>query len=99
MGLQSKLGSTGKYSSHVELTRRKLKDRISKKRSKTLENTKTNQPYLPCTNKKLVGNVNVSVASQSKRRDENCTRRYLRGLRNQNGKHLVNLCQPDILET
>ena len=27
----------------------------------------------------------------AKRREETCTERYLRGLRNQNGKHLVNL--------
>ena len=36
-------------------------------------------------------NASESVTSQSKRREESCTGRYLRGLRNQNGGHLVNL--------
>ena len=45
----------------------------------TLEITKTNQPYLPVT-----GNMNVSAASQSKRRGENCAGWYSRGLKNQN---------------
>ena len=40
-----------------------------------------------------------SVASQGKRREENCTGRYSRGLRDLNEKHLVNLCESNILET
>ena len=36
-------------------------------------------------NKQLAGNLNASVASQSKRREENCTGGYSKGLRNQNG--------------
>ena len=43
--------------------------------------------------------MNASVASQSKRREENCTERYLRESRNQNGEYLVNLYESDILET
>ena len=43
--------------------------------------------------------MNASVTSQSKRREENCTGRYLRGLRNRNGAHFVNLCESNILET
>ena len=43
--------------------------------------------------------MNASVTSQSKRREENCTGRYLRGLRNQNGENFVNLCDSNILET
>ena len=34
-----------------------------------------------------------------KRREVNYTGRYLRGLRNQNGERLVNICKPNILET
>ena len=40
-----------------------------------------------------------NLASQSKRQEEKCTGKYLRGLRrlrNQNGEHLENLCQPNI---
>ena len=29
----------------------------------------------------------------AKRREENCTERYLRGLRNRNGEHLANICE------
>ena len=47
----------------------------------------------------IAGNMNASVASQSKRREENCTGRYLRGLRSKNGEHLVNLRESNILET
>ena len=43
--------------------------------------------------------MNASVASQSKRQEKNCPGRYSRRLRNQNGEHLVNLCESDILET
>ena len=54
-------------------------------------------------------NVPKSVASQSKRqkntpkkkkkkRKENCTGRYSRGLMNQNGEHLMNLYELNILE-
>ena len=44
--------------------------------------------------------MNESVASQSKRREENYRGgKYLRGLRNQNGEHFVNLCESNILET
>ena len=35
----------------------------------------------------------------AKRREENCTERYLRGLRNQRGEHLLTLCKSNILET
>ena len=35
----------------------------------------------------------------AKRREENCTGKGSRGLRNQDGEHLVNLCQSNILET
>ena len=43
-----------------------------------------------------------NVASHSKRQEEKCNVKYLRGmrgLRNQNGELLENLCQPNILET
>ena len=30
---------------------------------------------------------------QSKRLEETCQRRYLRGVKNQNGEHLVNMCE------
>ena len=39
-----------------------------------------------------------SVVTQSKGWEENCKGRYLRGLSNQNGKHFVNQCEPNILE-
>ena len=42
--------------------------------------------------------MNASGASQSKKPEENCTGKYLRGLRNPNWKHLVNLCESNILE-
>ena len=29
----------------------------------------------------------------AKRREENCTERYLRGSRNRNGEHLANICE------
>ena len=35
----------------------------------------------------------------AKRREGNCTNKYLRGLRNQNGDHLVNICESNIIET
>ena len=40
-----------------------------------------------------------NVASQSKRQEENCTGKYLKGLRNQNRKHPENLRELNILET
>ena len=43
--------------------------------------------------------MNGSVDSQSKRREENCRRRYPIGLRNQYGEHHVNLCESNILQT
>ena len=43
--------------------------------------------------------MDASVASQSKRREGNCTGWYSTGLRNQNVEHLVNLCESNILET
>ena len=42
--------------------------------------------------------MKASVISQSKRQEENCTGRYFRRLRNQNGEHLVNVCELNILE-
>ena len=42
--------------------------------------------------------MNASVISQSKRREENCTGRYSRRLMNQNGEHLINLRESNILE-
>ena len=38
-------------------------------------------------------------ANQTKRREENCTERYSRGLKDQNGEHLVSICESNILET
>ena len=40
---------------------------------------------------RVAGNMNTSVASQNKRREENCTGRYSRGLKNKNGEHVVNI--------
>ena len=40
--------------------------------------------------------MNVRVASQSKRREGE---RYSRRLWNQNGQHVLNLCESNILET
>ena len=34
-----------------------------------------------------------------KRREENCTERYLTGLKNQNWEHTVNICESKILES
>ena len=34
----------------------------------------------------------------AKRREGNCTEKYLRGLRNKNGEHLANICESNILE-
>ena len=36
---------------------------------------------------------------KKKTKKKNSTGRYLRGLRNQNGEHLLNLCKSNILET
>ena len=33
------------------------------------------------------------------KRQENCARKYLEGIKNQNGEYLVNLCEPNSLET
>ena len=33
----------------------------------------------------------------TKTREGNCTERYFRGFKNQNGEHLVNICQSKIL--
>ena len=38
-------------------------------------------------------------ANACKRREENITRKYSSGLRNQNGEHIVNICELNILET
>ena len=35
----------------------------------------------------------------AKRREETCAKRHLKGLKNQNGEHLVNLCESNILKT
>ena len=43
--------------------------------------------------------MNESVASPSKRREENYSGKYSRELSNQNGEHLLNLCESNILET
>ena len=43
--------------------------------------------------------MNESVASQSKRQEENYRRKYSRELSNQNGEHLLNICESSILET
>ena len=42
--------------------------------------------------------MNADIAGQIKRREEHCTGRYLRGLMIQNGEHLVNLCESNILK-
>ena len=39
---------------------------------------------------------NASVANQSKRQVENYIERYSRGLRNQNGEYIVNLCESNV---
>ena len=43
--------------------------------------------------------MNANVTSQSKCEKKNCTGRYSRGLRNQNGKYAVDLWESNILET
>ena len=43
--------------------------------------------------------MNASVAMPAKRREETCTGEYLWELNNQNGEHLVNVCESNILET
>ena len=65
----------------------------------SFENTKINQPHLLTQYYLFAGNMNASIASQSKRREENSTGRSSRGFRNQNGKHLLNLCESNIIET
>ena len=42
--------------------------------------------------------MNAVIARQIKRREEHCTGRYSRGLMIQNGEHLLNLCESNILE-
>ena len=42
--------------------------------------------------------MNVGVTNQSKRLEENFTRRCLRRLRNKNGEYHVNLCESNIFE-
>ena len=39
------------------------------------------------------------MPAKAKDRKKNSTSRYSRGLRNQNGEHLVNLCESNILKT
>ena len=43
--------------------------------------------------------MNGNVACRSIRREETCKGRYWRGLRNQNGEYLVNLCESKIIKT
>ena len=42
--------------------------------------------------------MNADIARQIKRREEHCTGRYSRGLVNQNGEHLVNICESNVPE-
>ena len=42
---------------------------------------------------------NASVANQSKGQAKIFIERYLRGLRNQNGEYIVNLCESNVPET
>ena len=37
--------------------------------------------------------------AQARRQEENCTRRYSEKLSNQNGEHIVNLCESNYFET
>ena len=41
--------------------------------------------------------MSVSVARQSKRREENCLERYSGELRNRNEEYLVNICESNIV--
>ena len=43
--------------------------------------------------------MNGNVAWRTIRREETYKGRYLRGLKNQNGEHLVNLCKSKIIKT
>ena len=43
--------------------------------------------------------MNGNVAWRTIRREETYKGRYLRGLKNQNGEHLVNLCESKIIKT
>ena len=52
----------------------------------------------PSTNRQQE-HTNARVASQIKKQEKNCTRRYLRELRNQNGEHLVDICESNIFDT
>ena len=42
--------------------------------------------------------MNSSVARRKLHRKGNCTEKYFRELRDQNGEHLVNICESNILE-
>ena len=48
--------------------------------------------------KETAGNANESFVSYSTRQKVQSTWRYSKGLRSQNGKHLVNLCESNNLE-
>ena len=43
--------------------------------------------------------MNTNVTSQSKGEKKNCTGRYSRGLRNQNGEHPAHVWESNTLET
>ena len=43
--------------------------------------------------------MNASNVSQNEWREEHCTGMHSTGLTNQNGEHLLNLCESKILET
>ena len=43
--------------------------------------------------------MNASVVGQNKRLDKNCTGKYSRWLRDQNGEHIINIWESNISET
>ena len=91
--LELKIVKTAGYASPSELTRKK------NQKAETL-NLKIQKQIRP-TNLVLMNNaksINVGVLP-AKRREENCTGRYSRGLRNQNGEYFINLRESKILET
>ena len=84
--------SADRYEPHSELTTQKLKGRklkefLQKTRILDLKILKS-APVLPWMQHFL-----------AKRQEEACPVRYLKGLKNENPEHLVNLCESNSFET
>ena len=103
---QGRLRSIG-YTAHSELTAQKFKRHNFSRELEHLIWKYKNKSALPASLLILINSLlarkRKSKGCQPKQKtrtgEENCLWRYSRGLRNQNGEHLINPCESSILET